>query len=143
MLTILVGYYTEKATRELIEHTSYAADWVRHMTKPGRYPVYLTFEEGFTIPMPYWLTYGIDTDIVDGCTYSGYGGVIIGSTPVKRGPSKYTLQQYSYQAPTLLQHGLELLPGMEWVGLPDQIAYVKEHYPTWGDVRKLNKTDRG
>ena len=80
--------------------------------------------------MPKWLTITIDTDIVGGKTFSGFGGLNHFSKDVEKGPSKHTIQSYSFYIQNLVSSGkLEL--DKEWEFLNNDtksiIAYIKDN----------------
>jgi len=129
-MKIKIGFFNETASRKLTERTSYAADRIEHETKPGKYPVYLTIESGYTIPMPYWLCYGIGSEIVEELYYSGFGGVNYHCDhKTERRASEYYVQTYAYLLPEMVEKGLiELLPGMEWA------LNRLEHGKTWKEL---------
>ena len=131
---VVIGHWVEKAPRELERCPGYyAADWEKHVTKPGRYPLVLIFVSGYMCPMPYWLVTAIDSEIVDGKTYSGFGGVNHSSKDATKGPSHYTVQTYDYTLPQLFEKGcVELLPGMEWA-----LDREKGKALTWEQVREM------
>lgn len=136
----LIGYWIEKAPRELEAHTSFAADWITHRTRPGRYPVYMTFEGGYTVPMPYWVLCGIDSDVTAGKTYSALGGNIFASRDVKREPSKYHVQTYTGALAEMIDNGtLEVLPGLEWVRTCHEDICNGTRKVTWDNVREMAK----
>jgi hypothetical protein len=133
---VVIGHWVEKEPRKLSRCPGYyAADWEEHVTKPGRYPLVLVFVAGYTCPMPYWLLTGIDSEIVDGQTYSGFGGVNHASQAAAKGPSQYAVQTYDYLLPDMVKAGhVELLPGMEWA--LDRAAAMAL---TWDRVQEMSK----
>ena len=133
---VVIGHWVEKAPRKLSRCPGYyAADWEEHVTKPGRYPLVMVFVGGYTCPMPYWIVTGIDSEIVDGQTYSGFGGLNFASKEARKGPSRYPVQTYGYLLPDMIKEGcVELLPGMEWaLDKMESMAF------TWDQVKDMSK----
>jgi hypothetical protein len=118
MKQVQIGWWIEKEARKVTNHTSYAADHIEKVTKPGRYPLHLTFETGYTIPMPYWVLCKIDAETVGGGYYSGFAGNNFRFDPAQLGPSGTHVQMYAYQLPDLLDAGtVEIFP--QWMPLVD------------------------
>lgn len=139
-MSFLVGTFHELVSRKLTAHTSYAADWILHETIPGDYPVYLTFEGGFTIPMPKGLGYTLKTRITDGAYYSGFGGVNYHETKVEPQDSVYPVYGCSSSARILIEDGrLELLPEWSWLNqeYSQIIRYVNDKGMTWETLKAL------
>jgi hypothetical protein len=138
--SVVVGKWIEKVSREETRCPSYyAADWETLVTIPGEYPLTLTFEGGYTIPMPYWLLCGIAATRKAGALYSGFGGNNFASTKLEAGESvALTLQMSAYKIRELVESGrVELLPGFEWL-LDEKYSWQSARAPkTWADVAKL------
>jgi len=137
-VSIEIGVWHETENREFTHCPSYyAADSETLRVKIGNYPLRVTFEGGYIIPMPYWLLCGIDTDRIDGRLYNGFGGVNYSSTELPHEPVCYTIQMYRYQLPDLVKDGrVTLKSGFEW--LLDKIPWENPNAPkTWEDVEKL------
>jgi hypothetical protein len=137
---VVIGKWIEKASREETRCPSYyAADWETLVTIPGEYPLTLTFEGGYTIPMPYWLLCGISATRKAGATYNGFGGNNFSSNALKVGEStSLNLQMYAYQIRELVESGrVELLPEFQWM-LDEKYSWQSERAPkTWQDVANL------
>jgi hypothetical protein len=135
MKTIQIGVIIEKESRELQNCPSYyAADYEIIKTKVGEYPLYLTFEGGYTVPMPYWLTAGIDGDRIDGALFSGCGGVNYHKTELAKEPVKYTIQQHFYQLREMVKSGrVRLNPKYNYL-LEDIPWRHKDAPKTWEDI---------
>ncbi len=133
-VSIVIGHWVEKASREETRCPGYyAADWEKHVIKPGRYPLALIFVSGYMCPMPYWLVTSIDSEVADGQTYSGYGGLNTSSKNARKGPSTIPIQTYDYLLPEMVERGqVELLPGMEWA-----LDKEKGKAFTWDQVREM------
>lgn len=93
MIKVLLGWMNIKEEREYTQYTTYAADHIEHVIKPGRYPVYGIFEGSL---VPTWYVTRFDSEVVSGGYYSGFGGVNFGFTPAQKGPSHYSIQNYFY-----------------------------------------------
>jgi hypothetical protein len=139
MQTIEIGTWHETQTREFSHCPSYyAADTETLRVKVGAYSVRLSFEGGYTIPMPYWLLIGIDTDRIDGRLYSGFGGLNFASTELPKAPVRYTIQMYAYQLAELVKDGrITLKPGFEWMVEGECMWQHPSAPKTWDDVKAL------
>lgn len=140
--TIEIGTWNEPAAREFSHCPSYyAADTETLTVKPGHYPARLTFEGGYTIPMPYWLLIGIDCERVSGRLYSGFGGNNFAHTELPKGEAvRHTIQMYQYQIADCVANGrLTLHPGFEWLlGKAGDAVWNHPDAPkTWDAVRQL------
>lgn len=135
---VIIGTWHE-VSREITRCPSYyAADTETLLTIPGDYPVVLTFEGGYTVPMPYWVLVGIPTTRISGRLYSGFGGVNFASTPLKEGEAvTYTIQTYAYLLGKLVEEGrVTLRPGFDW--LLSEVPWRHDAAPhTWDAVRAL------
>jgi len=138
--TVIVGTWHEREARDITHCPSYyAADSETLRTVPGEYPVRLTFEGGYLVPMPYWLLIGINTTRVDGRLYSGFGGLNVSSTELPKGEAvRHTIQTYAYNVANLVARGdLTLAPGFEWL-LEERAQWEAAGAPkTWDDVGAL------
>ena len=135
-MRVKIGTWIEREPRKDAEYTSYAADRIDVMIRPGRYDLFLTFETGYSIPMPYWLLAKLDADVVGGGYYSGFCGNNFAFTPAKLEPTKHHVQMYDYQLKELVAAGrVEVLPGFEWA-LKDKRAYIAEPF-TWDQVKAM------
>ena len=128
--TVKIGTWHE-TERKITGHTSYAADYINHLSKPGDYDAVISFSGGYNIPIPQWLLVKLDTEITDGKYYSGFGGVNFASTDVKTGPATYTLQMYGYEVPKLVDAG-KLTLDSEWEFLNDEYGKVLDYIKTNG-----------
>ena len=137
-LTLVIGSFTEKVERVLTRCPGYyAADHETHRTTPGSYPLRLVFVGGYIHPMPYWLLISIDSNIIDGKTYSGFGGVNYSSRDIPSGPSRWPVQTYFFGLQDLIREGtVKLLPEFEWV-LDDAAVRAM----TWDGLRALKAVD--
>lgn len=135
MKTIQIGVFIENESRELQTCPSYyAADYEVIKTKAGEYPLYLTFECGYTVPMPYWLTVGIDGDRIDGALFSGFCGVNYHKTALENEPTKYRMQTYAYNLPEMVKSGrVRINPKYNYL-LEDVPWRHKDAPKTWEDV---------
>lgn len=132
-MEVLIGHWNEPEARELDNSPSYyAADWETLRTRPGRYPVFMTVEGGYNIPMPYWVLVAIDADRVAGKLYSGFGGVNFGSEDLPKEPTQYRIQSKAcWLAKTVEGGHIELLP--EWSGLAgDYLEFARSNLK-WGE----------
>lgn len=138
--TITIGHLVEAEARDVRRCPGYyAADYEVHRTKPGKYPLRLSFSRGYTAPMPYWLLGAIDSEVVDGKTYSGFGGVNYSARDVPRGPSHLPVQTGFCLLKDMIRDGsVELLPGMEWL-LNDEAARAR----TWDEIRTMAAVGSG
>lgn len=141
-IAVIIGTWHERAPREFTRCPSYyAADTETLRVKPGEYLARITFEGGYTIPMPYWLLIGIDTERVEGRLYSGCGGLNFAVTELKAGEAvRYTIQQYRYQIREAVESGwLTLKPEFEWLNCgAERACWDHSDAPkTWDDVRRL------
>jgi hypothetical protein len=137
-MIVLIGMWHEPEAREFTDHspTYYAADWDQHRVVPGNYPVYLKFEGGYTIPMPYWTLVTIDTIRIDGARYSGFGGVNFACSTPELGPSQYHIQGYRDMAKGCMEAGkMTLFPNRLWA--MDPLEHVKKMNWGWDDIRKM------
>jgi len=131
MKTIQIGWWVEREPRKGTEHTSYAADSIEKMTKPGRYPLMLGFDYGHSIPMPHWILSTIDAEVVGGGHYSGFGGVNYSFRPAKKGPEPTHIQAYTFQLLEMVEKGsVELLPEFA-----DAAAGLKKNHVEWAEKR--------
>ena len=139
-VAIFIGYLVEAKTRDERRCPGYyAADYEVHRTKPGKYPLRLLFSSGYTVPMPYWLLGAIDSEVVEGKTYSGFGGVNFSSRDLPSGPSKLHVQTSFNVLKDMIRDGsVELLPGMEWL-LNDEAARAR----TWDEIRTMAAVGSG
>lgn len=156
---IHIGNWIESEPRKVQGGTYYAADWIEHELRPGRYPLYLTFEGGYLMPMPYWLLATVDSRILDGRLYSGFGGLNFASTKVEPKDSTYHFQLYSYQLPDLIDRGgAEVFPEWEpflqairadkdWIqsehgnDLCHKLRWVEENI-TWEKLAEMEKEEQ-
>lgn len=141
-ITVKIGTWHETGERQITRCPSYyAADTETLALKPGDYDARLSFEGGYTIPMPYWLLIGIDAERVEGRLYSGFGGCNFSSTDLPKGERvTYTVQKYSYQIADAVNAGrLTLAPGFEWLmgGASDPVWKHQDAPKTWDEVRRL------
>lgn len=138
-----VGFLTVTDPQEITHnHTYYAADHRTIRLTPGRYVVSMICEGGYTIPMPYWLVYGIDCEELENCCYSSFAGNNFAvDRRVNTGPSVYTVQQYAYQIATVgAAFGkFEPLSNMpDPMGLSVQhVEWARAHTPTWEALATL------
>lgn len=131
MRTIQIGWWVEREPRKVTDRTGYAADHIEKLTKPGSYPLKLSFEGGYTIPMPYWLLASIDAETVGGGYYSGCGGVNYGFTPAEKGPSQTHIQAYTFQLLEMVENGtVELFPEFA-----DAAVELKKNHVKWAEQR--------
>ncbi len=140
MIEITIGHYVVREPKTVSRCPSYyAADWEKLELKPGRYPLRLTFEGGYLIPMPYWLLARIDAVRLDGATYSGFGGVNFAENELPKGEKvQYGVQRQRYELRDLVEAGLvELLPGFEWAF--DSLDHVQKTNVTWDDLRAMKQ----
>jgi hypothetical protein len=148
--SVVIGTWVEPEARVFTHCPSYyAADHETLRVKPGEYPVRVTFEGGYLIPMPYWLLIGLDTERVSGALYNGCGGVNYGSTELPAGEAvRHTLQLYAYNLRDPKPEFATLGPGLVSSGkvkLDPRFAWLLEEKPwenpdapkTWEDVRNL------
>ena len=137
MVAVKVGVWVESRSRELTGHTSYAADWITHVSVAGEYPLYLTFQTGYLIPMPDRVGATLVTEIVDGAYHSGFGGVNFAVTKPGIGPSTYHVGGYAYELQALIDAGtVRLDPGMEWATAARE--HVKAMGWDWPDIRVMS-----
>lgn len=88
-LSLRIGAWHERETRSLTRCPGYyAADWEKHETIPGEYPLYVVFEGGFTRPMPCWICTGIASQVVAGQVFNGFGGLNFSSREIEPHDSK-------------------------------------------------------
>lgn len=131
MKTLQIGWWVEREPRKVTDHTSYAADSIEMLTKPGRYPLMLGFEWGFTMPMPHWILTTIDTDVIGGGTYSGFGGVNYSFRPATKEPSQKHIQAYTFMLLEMVEQGyVELLPEFA-----DAAVGLKKNHVEWAEQR--------
>jgi hypothetical protein len=136
-MTMTIGTWNETAPREITHCPSYyAADTETLAIRPGTYPVRVTFEGGYTVPMPYWLLVGIDTTRVSGRLFSGCGGVNYGATELPAGEAvRYVVQMHQYGLRKLVDAGrVTLAPGYEWL-LGDKPWEDADAPKDWTDAR--------
>jgi hypothetical protein len=136
---IEIGTWHEREARELTRCPSYyAADHETVVTKPGDYPVRVTFEGGYLVPMPYWLVGAIPAVRKSGALYSGFGGNNFASTKLPAGEEvSWSIQSYVYEISKFVEDGrLTLKPGFEW--LLEKVAFNHPNAPkSWDAVRAL------
>lgn len=135
-VTVEIGTYHQEDGQEITRCPSgYAADWEKLSLVGGDYPVRLTFEGGFTFPMPYWLLIGIDSVRIGGETFTGFAGNPHGSHSLPRGEEvRYTIQTYTYTAEGMVKEGrLTLKPEFEWL----LTGRTTDGPRTWDEVRTL------
>lgn len=137
-MTVTIGKWIEQEAREFSHCPSYyAADYEVLKTRPGEYDLRLTFEGGYTIPMPYWLLVGIQTDRLRGALYSGFCGNNFAQTDLPQEPVLHTSQMYAYELRRLVEQGtVRLKPGFEWL-LEENPRHANGAPKTWGDVKQL------
>lgn len=139
--SVLIGKWVEKESRDITQCPSYyAADYEVLRTRVGEYPVRLTFQGGYIIPMPYWVLVGIDADRIEGKIYSGFGGVNYSSRDLPVGPKQYHIQAYQYHLTDMVKQGLiQLDSGFEWlITEGDTPCWKNPKSPkTWEEVRAL------
>lgn len=136
--TIKIGTWHE-ASREITRCPSYyAADTETLVTEAGDYDANLTFEGGYTIPMPYWLLIGIDSVRKSGRLYNGFGGVNFSSTELPADEAvRYTIQTYKYMIPEMVASGrLTLDPAFEWLNCERPTDHPNAP-KTWAEVAAL------
>lgn len=141
-MNLPIGTVTITEAREITYcHTYYAADSRTDRLIPGTYPVILTLEGGYILPMPYWLLYSVACEVLSDKCYSGFGGVnfAVESRPPRR-------DTYSVQGSI----GLSVLPG--FVPHPDlpepellmskapgvYIEWARKYTPTWEAAKALS-----
>lgn len=142
-LKIPIGVYHEREPREIIHnHTYYAADWRKLRTIPGDYPVTLGFDSGnahwfhegmrgLAIPVMHELSWAIDADVIDGKTYSGFGGLNFASTPVRQERTRYHVRPYLYDLHYYIDEGtVTLAPEFEWL-----VNWKHDYYPKWAEIK--------
>lgn len=140
--TVTIGTWLEPEARTIDRCPSYyAADTETLRIVPGKYPLRVTFETGYTVPMPYWLLATVDTVRESGRLYSGFGGVNFASTELAPGePVRHTFQCYAYQLEELVAKGHVVVdPRFGWlVGGPGAAVWKREGAPkSWADVDAL------
>jgi hypothetical protein len=86
---VKIGTWHEKESREVTEHTTYAADHIEHMTIVGDYPLYLFFRGGDNHPRIESAKVNLSTNVIGGGYYSGFCGNNFAFTPEKLGASNY------------------------------------------------------
>jgi hypothetical protein len=138
-VTVTIDHWIEKAPREQVRCPGYyAADWEKHVTKPGRYALRLVFVGGYRCPMPYWVLTRIASEVVDGQLFSGYGGLNHSSRKVETGPSEVPVQLYDYMLPDMVKAGqIELLPGMDWA-----LDRKRAMAFTWDEIRQMASREK-
>lgn len=141
-VTVTVGTYHEKGRRIQRCPSYYAADYEVLDLVPGDYPLRLTFEGGYMVPMPYWILARIDALRVEGALFSGYGGVNFGRTDLPAGEAvTYGLQTYRYLVPQMVADGdVTLAPGFEWL-LADMPWTHADAPKTWEAVSDLREAE--
>lgn len=140
MTSVIVGTWHEREARDITRCPSYyAADYETLRTMPGDYPVRVTFEGGYTIPMPYWVLVGINSTRVNGALFSGFGGNNFAKTDLPAGEAvTYSLQTYVHTIPDMVADGrLTLAPGFEWLNDKDHGRVIAAGPRTWDAVRAL------
>jgi hypothetical protein len=136
---VKIGKWHEAKSRDVTVHTSYAADHIEHETVPGDYDLYCLFEGGYLIPMPYWLIARVDSKVVSGGMYSGFGGVNFAFTPADKGKSYYSTQLYAYMLPELVKNGIAIVDE-EWQFLVQDSKEVHKHIrENWIDWNYLSE----
>ena len=134
---VRIGTWHEKS-REITRCPSYyAADHETLQTTAGDYPLELMFQNGYNIPMPYWLLVNIPSIRIDGALYSGFGGVNYARNELPKGESVlYHVQTYDYLLKDLVAKGtVTLNPGFEWLLLKRSEQFKDPRSPkTWEEV---------
>lgn len=106
-----IGEWVETESRTVRRADfAYAADYEVLQTKPGRYPLYATFDASADAyhaagKRPYWVMASIDAERIDGKNYSGAGGLIIGSRDMPRGAAPLPVQIYGYELWRVVERG--------------------------------------
>ena len=101
---LVIGEWVETESRELHHGiSSYAADYEVLQTRPGRYPVTVSWLNG---DAPYWVHVSIDADRIAGGHYSGFGGVNFAFRELPKEPTAYRSQAYYYQLQKQVDSGL-------------------------------------
>lgn len=138
MREVVIGQWHERESREVSHSPSYyAADWETLKTRTGDYPARVTFETGYTIPMPYWLLVKIDADRTGGRLYSGFGGNNFASRELPHEPAHLPVQAYAYEIHKLVAAGrLTLRPEYAWLAAEgDEPAWHHPDAPkTWDAI---------
>jgi hypothetical protein len=127
MTKLLIGTWNESEAREIQRGTSYAADYINHVTVPGLYDVYLfiersrNYDTGVEHVTAKSLSITVNTYITDGKYFSGFGGNNFASRDAETGPSTIHINPYAYHARDLVNDGtLTLDP--EFAFLADPIG---------------------
>lgn len=138
-MTIKIGTWHEKESRDVVQHTSYAADAIDIRTRPGDYDLNITFVAGYTIPMPMYLLAGIEAEVTGGGYYSGFGGVNHHFSPAKLGSTKENVQMYMYQLADLIDSGKASVDP-EWEWLIYDTPWQRDEAPkTWDELKEMAK----
>lgn len=135
-VAVEIGTFHQREAEQVRRCPShYAADWEVLEREPGDYPVRITFEGGYLIPMPTWVLVGIPATRVDGATYSGFGGVNFASRELSKGERVTdTIQTYPFTLKGMIEAGkLTLKPEFAWL-LEDHTSGPR----TWDEVRRLS-----
>lgn len=141
-MKVQIGTWVEKTPRkETYCPSYYAADTKTHVTKPGRYPLYVEFVGGYNIPMPYWLLALIRVQVTGGAYYSGFCGNNFAKDDIKPVEDEgYTIQMHAYTLKDLVIDGrAEVLPEFDWL-LKEQAelyAYMAEKHIDWSTLEAL------
>lgn len=136
-LRVKIGTYHQKEAEQETEHTSYAADHIEHVLQTGEYDANLIFVGGYIMPMPQWLIVRIDSKVVGGGYYNGFGGVNYGFTPARLGSDTYSHQFSASQIADLVSDGkLTLLPEYDWLAEPDygKMLNLAKEKITWEKI---------
>jgi hypothetical protein len=140
MIQIQIGFWVESESRKVDRLTRYAADRIEIETKAGEYPLLLSFETGYLIPMPYWLRTSISGEVVGGGYFSGCAGNNFGFTPAEKGPTQHRLNMYEYTIDELIKSGKVRLSERFAKVLKNHgsfMAWVEAEHVTWDDLKKI------
>lgn len=140
-VSVRVGTWHELEARDLDRSPSYyAADWEKVRTIPGDVPLFVTFTGGYMVPMPHCATAGVPAETIDGATYSGFGGVNFASTPIKPGPTTYTVWLYSYMLAEAVAAGrVTLAPEFAVLALSHRDAIDWARGQSFASIRALSE----
>lgn len=134
MEKLLIGTWREESPREIVQGTEYAADTIIHEVIPGEYPVYALVSMGknqvhdVMIADIADVVVTVDTNIVGGTVYNGFGGLQMSSRKVSQEPATHILRFRYYNIPEMVQTRLTLFAEYSWLDNPywlDFATYIE------------------